>query len=53
VARLEGDRLTDATGRTIARPQGLRRRQVIAYYYFFWKNHPICTDFLLSQYIGH
>jgi hypothetical protein len=35
MGRLDGDRLYDASGRLIGRGSGMRRMQMIIYFYFF------------------
>jgi hypothetical protein len=35
MGRIEGDRIYDASGRPIGRADGLRRMQLIAYFFFF------------------
>jgi hypothetical protein len=35
MGRIEGDRIYDASGRPIGRADGLRRMQMIVFFYFF------------------
>jgi hypothetical protein len=35
MGRIEGDRIYDASGRPIGRADGLRRMQIVVYFFFF------------------
>jgi hypothetical protein len=35
MGRIDGDRIYDSSGRLIARADGLRRMQMIVFFYFF------------------